>query len=85
MPFRASWHSSTLLKGTDKEMPLPYQSSFVTHRPQVRKITVRVGFDRFARAPLLLSQRFTGVLMKSRLLSSTPQWRRMSYAVVQWK
>ena len=36
-------------------------------------------------APICCPQRFTGVLMKSRLLSSTPQWRRMSYAVVQWK
>jgi hypothetical protein len=27
----------------------------------------------------------TGVPMKSRLPSSMPQWRRMSYAVVQWK
>jgi hypothetical protein len=37
------------------------------------------------RGPLCFPQTFTGVLMKSRLLSSTPQWRRMSYAVVQWK
>ena len=50
----------------------------VRHRPD------RVGFDHFADAPFY-PQGFTGVLMKSRLLSSTPQWRKMSYAVVQWK
>ena len=28
--------------------------------------------------PLFILTDFTGVLMKSRLLSSTPQWRKMS-------
>jgi hypothetical protein len=44
---------------------------------------LKSGLGRFAEPTLCCPQRFTGVLMKSRLASSMPQWRRMSYAVVQ--
>jgi hypothetical protein len=53
--------------------------------PQVREITVEGASTASPMPRFCYPQTFTGVLMKSRLLSSTPQWRRMSYAVVQWK
>jgi hypothetical protein len=51
----------------------------------VREITVEWASTASPMPRFCCPQTFTGVLMKSRLLSSTPQWRRMSYAVVQWK
>ena len=56
-----------------------HSGAFTSGLPKLQKVRHRPAewASITAPMPLFYPQRFTGVLMKSRLLSSTPQWRQL--------